>query len=114
MEYLVYITLPIVRNFGVFRQQVNLVIIMSIVQGTPCYTGISYTFYGENICSVCVKMEFYADISWESRCNGLGSFLSFATQAIKVTSVDTVLSLIRSAGIINYYFTFPSKAYSIK
>ena len=27
-------------------------IIMGILRGTPCYTGISYTFYGENICSV--------------------------------------------------------------
>ena len=43
---------PKVRNYGDFRQHVIPTIIMCMLRGTPCYTGISYTFYGENICSV--------------------------------------------------------------
>ena len=40
------------RNYGDFRQHVIPTIITFMLRGTPCYTGISYTFYGENICSV--------------------------------------------------------------
>jgi hypothetical protein len=42
-----------VRNYGDFRQCVIPIPITCILQGTPCDTGIPYTFYGENICSVC-------------------------------------------------------------
>ena len=40
------------RNYGDFRQCVIPIPITCILQGTPCDTGIPYTFYGENICSV--------------------------------------------------------------
>ena len=43
---------PKVRNYGDFRQHVIPTIITCMLRGTPCYTGIYYTFYGENICSV--------------------------------------------------------------
>ena len=40
------------RIYGDFRQHVIPTVIMCLLRGTPCYTGFSYNFYGENICSV--------------------------------------------------------------
>ena len=40
---------PEVRNYGDFRQHVIPTIVMCMLQGTPCYMGFSYTFYGEKI-----------------------------------------------------------------
>ena len=45
---------PKVRNYGDFRQHVIPVTITCMLRGTPCYTGISYTFYRGKICSVLV------------------------------------------------------------
>ena len=42
------------ENYGDFRQCVIPVTITSTLQGTPCNTGISHTFYGENICSAVI------------------------------------------------------------
>ena len=44
--------IPEVRNYGDFRQHVIPMIITCMLRGTPCDTGISYTFCGEKICSV--------------------------------------------------------------
>ena len=32
-------------------------VITCMLQGTQCDTGIPYTFYGENICSVCERRQ---------------------------------------------------------
>ena len=53
------------RIYGDFRQHVIPTVIMCLLRGTPCYTGFSYNFYGENICSV------FFDSS-DSRNNNLG------------------------------------------
>ena len=44
------------RNYGDFRQCVIPIPITCILQGTLCDTGIPYTFYGENICSVLLSV----------------------------------------------------------
>ena len=58
---------PEVRNYGDFRQHVIPTIITCMLRGTPCYTGFSYTFNGENICSVvitniCLSLQSRASI----------------------------------------------------
>ena len=49
--FIQYLLVYIKRNYGDFRQCVIPIPIKCILQGTPCDTGIPYTFYGENICS---------------------------------------------------------------
>ena len=44
-------------NYGDFRQCAIPIPITCILQGTPCDTGIPYTFYGENICSILIRWE---------------------------------------------------------
>ena len=51
------------RIYGDFRQHVIPTVIMCLLRGTPCYTGFSYNFHGENICSVLTKI-FYPLGPW--------------------------------------------------
>ena len=68
---------PKVRNYGDFRQHAIPVTIMCMLRGTPCYTGIYYTFYRGNICSVVlVAMYVYAI------ANGRQSFLVQKVQGV--------------------------------
>ena len=54
-------------------------IITGIVRGTPCDTGISYTFYGENICSVCQISAKYDSGSWSWKCQRYTDFPLYVT-----------------------------------
>ena len=68
-------------TYGDFRQHAIPVTIMCMLRGTPCYTGIYYTFYRGNICSVvfhhayvCIQFLYslpsqFVQIFMKSQCN---------------------------------------------